>query len=149
MKINAQLRLARSQDMAACAKILNDWIDETEWLPRLHSHEEVVKHYQTVVASERRSFVVASGSRIAGMMALGTDHLVTALYVGAAFRRQGVGHMLLDCAKRECGSDVSLWTFQKNVAAQQFYLHEGFVEINRTDGDNEEGLPDMLLEWRA
>jgi GNAT superfamily N-acetyltransferase len=149
MKIDVELRAARTQDMAACAAILNDWIDETEWMPRIHAHQDVVHHYKSVVASERSVFVVASDNRIAGFMALGSDHVVTALYVDHAYRRQGVGRLLLDCAKRHCRSDVSLWTFQKNDAAQKFYTHEGFVEINRTDGDNEEGLPDILMEWRA
>ncbi len=149
MKINAKLRQARTQDMAACAAILNEWIDETEWMPRIHSHDEVVRHYEKVVAAERRVFVVAADNKIAGMMALGDDHLVTALYVGRGFRRQGVGQLLLNCAKRECDSEVKLWTFQKNEGAQKFYTHEGFVEINRTDGDNEEGLPDILMEWRS
>jgi ribosomal protein S18 acetylase RimI-like enzyme len=149
MKINAQLRTARTQDMTACAAILNNWIDETPWMPRIYSRDDVVHHYKTVVAAERKMFVVASNHQIAGMMALDKDQVVTALYVGEGFRRQGVGKMLLDCAKREFPDHLSLWTFQANTEAQKFYQREGFVEINRTDGDNEEGLPDVLLEWRA
>ncbi len=149
MKIDAALRPARTQDMAACAAILNAWIDETEWMPRIHPHDDVVRHYKTVVANERKVFVVAAENKIAGFTAFGTDHLVTALYVDRNYRRQGVGRLLLNCAKRYCDSDVSLWTFQKNQSAIDFYGHEGFVEINRTDGDNEEGLPDLLMEWRA
>jgi GNAT superfamily N-acetyltransferase len=149
MKTNAQLRAGRTQDMAACAGILNEWIDETDWMPRVHSHEDVVHYYQTVVAQERRVSVVVTGAQIIGMMALGDHHLVTALYVKRAYRGQGVGQLLLNSAKRDFETDVKLWTFQKNVAAQQFYNREGFSEINRTDGDNEEGLPDILLEWRA
>ncbi len=149
MKIDAKLRTARTQDMAACAAIYNDWIDETRWMPRIRSREDVVHHYQTVVAAERRTFVVASRQQIVGLMALGPDHLVTALYVAEGFRRQGVGKLLLECAKRECATDVRLWTFQANTGARKFYTREGFAEINKTDGDNEEGLPDVLLEWRA
>jgi GNAT superfamily N-acetyltransferase len=149
MKIDAQIRAARTQDMVQCAAIVNEWIDETDWMPRLHAHEEVVRFYKTEVAAERKVFVVASGSQIVGMMAIGEDHLVTALYVKQGFRRQGVGRMLLDRAKRECRDDVRLWTFQQNQDALDFYRHEGFVVINRTDGDNEEGLPDVLMEWRA
>jgi GNAT superfamily N-acetyltransferase len=149
MKIDAQLRLARTQDMASCAAILNDWIDETEWMPRIHSHEDVVRYYKNVVAVERKVFVVMAGNDVAGMMAVAPDNLVTALYVKRTFRGQGVGRLLLDRAKRDAAGSLSLWTFQKNEAAQAFYAHEGFVEVNRTDGDNEEGLPDILLEWRT
>jgi GNAT superfamily N-acetyltransferase len=43
-----------------------------------------------------------------------------------------------------------LWTFQANSAAIAFYLREGFVEIERTDGaGNEEGLPDVRMIWRC
>jgi GNAT superfamily N-acetyltransferase len=149
MKIDAQLRAARTQDMAACAAILNDWIDDTDWMPRVHSHEDVVRHYQTVVASERKSFVVIAGNKIVGMMTVTADDRVTALYVSRTYRGQGVGRLLLDRAKRDADTAVTLWTFQKNTAAQAFYAREGFVEINRTDGDNEEGLPDLLMEWRG
>jgi GNAT superfamily N-acetyltransferase len=149
MKIDAQLRSARTQDMEACARILNDWIDEADWMPRVHSHADVVKYYKSVVASDRKSFVVVSGSSTLGFMVLGPDHLVSALYVDRNYRRQGVGQLLLNCAKREFDDKVHLWTFQKNAAALRFFQREGFREINRTDGDNEEGLPDILLEWQA
>ncbi len=33
--------------------------------------------------------------------------------------------------------------------ARCFYSREGFSEIRRTNGDNEEGLPDIPLECRA
>jgi hypothetical protein len=42
-----------------------------------------------------------------------------------------------------------LWTFVANAGARRFYAREGFVEARRTEGENEEGLPDVLLTWRA
>lgn len=149
MKIDAQIRPARTQDMVACAGILNNWIDETDWMPRVHSHADVVKHYASVVAGERNAFVVTSGHATFGMMVLGPDQLVKALYVDRDYRRQGVGQLLLNRAKQEFGDKVHLWTFQANAPAQKFFTRQGFSEINRTDGDNEEGLPDLLLEWQA
>ena len=149
MKIDAQIRSARTQDMEACAGILNSWIDETVWMPRVHSHAEVVRYYKTVVAGDGKSFVVASDRSTLGFMVLAADHLVSALYVDRDYRRQGVGQLLLNRAKREFDDKIHLWTFQANEAAQKFYTREGFGEINRTDGDNEEGLPDILMEWQA
>jgi GNAT superfamily N-acetyltransferase len=149
MKIDAQLRSARTQDMEACANILNDWIDETDWMPRVHSRADVVNHYKTVVARERKTFVVVSGHATLGFMVFSADHLISSLYVGRQYRRQGVGRLLLTRAKREFDDRLELWTFQANAPAQAFYAREGFTEINRTDGDNEEGLPDVLLEWQA
>ena len=46
MKINAAIRSARTQDIAACAAIVNSWIDETDWMPRCHSVEDVAQHYK-------------------------------------------------------------------------------------------------------
>jgi GNAT superfamily N-acetyltransferase len=149
MKINAAIRTARSQDMAACAAIVNSWIDDTPWMPRIHSHEDVARFYKKDVLEQRKVFVVASSSQIIGVMALDTEHTVTALYVAKNFRSQGVGRLLLDRAKTESRDGVKLWTFQANEPARRFYLREGFSEVNRTDGDNEEGLPDILLEWRG
>jgi GNAT superfamily N-acetyltransferase len=149
MKIDAQLRPARTQDMEACAAILNDWIDETDWMPRVHSRADVVNHYKTVVARDRKSFVVVSGNATLGFMTFTDDHLISALYVASEYRRQGVGQLMLTRAKREFDDRLELWTFQANVPAQKFYAREGFVEINRTDGDNDEGLPDIMLEWRG
>ena len=149
MKTEASIRSARTQDMAACANILNDWIDATQWMPRIHSHEEVVQHYSTTVFRERKTFVVEADLQIVGFFALGPDQTVTALYVKDGFRRQGLGHLMLQRARRECDSRLQLWVFQKNTDAVQFYLHEGFVILNSTDGDYDEGLPDYLLEWQA
>ena len=149
MKTEASIRSARTQDMAACANIVKDWIDATDWMPRLQSREALVQHYNTVVFRERKTFVVEANSQIVGFFALGADQTVTALYVRDGFRGQGLGHLMLQRAGRECGDRLQLWVFQKNTSAVQFYQHEGFVTINSTDGDNDEGLPDYLLEWQA
>lgn len=149
MKIDVNMRSARTQDLAACADILNEWIDDTEWMPRIHSAEDVINHYRNVVYRDRKILVVAAEERVVGMMALSKDQTVTALYVKKEFRNQGVGHLLIEAAKREYPNQLQLWTFQKNIQALKFYQREGFVEINRTDGDNEENLPDVLMEWRG
>ena len=62
-------------------------------------------------------------------------------------RRQGHGRALLDHAKARADR-LSLWTFEANREALAFYAAQGFAETARTDGDNEEGLPDVRLEWR-
>ncbi len=52
----------------------------------------------------------------------------------------------MDFAKGGRGR-LKLWTFQANEDARRFYIREGFREVRMTDGDNEEGLPDVMLEW--
>lgn len=143
------MRNARSQDMPVCAGILNDWIDTTSWMPRVHSHDDVVKFYQTEVATRRRTLVAVDGSQVRGFVTMADDDFVTALYVAQASRNLGIGGLLLERAKRELPNGINLYCFEANVRAQAFYVRHGFVEVNRTSGDNEENLPDILLEWRA
>jgi len=56
---------------------------------------------------------------------------------------------LLARAREERPAGLQLWTFQVNDEARRFYGREGFVEVEHTDGaGNEEGEPDVRLEWR-
>jgi GNAT superfamily N-acetyltransferase len=143
-----RIEAATSADMREGADILNAWIDETPWMPRVHSHNDVRTHFSTVVLNERACFVAKSKDSVCGMMALAKDqHLVTALYVGAKSRGMGIGSAFVEKAKSELQPFVELWTFQTNLLARHFYAKHGFVEVRRTNGDNEECLPDVLLRW--
>jgi ribosomal protein S18 acetylase RimI-like enzyme len=148
MTTTVTLRSARSQDMVTCATILNRWIDATDWMPRIHAAESVVKHYQTEVIANRQTIVAMGNTVVLGFLTLTKDGFITALYVDERSRNQGIGSMLLERAKRELTPEINLYSFEANTAAQRFFARHGFVEVNRTTGDNEEGLPDILLEWR-
>jgi GNAT superfamily N-acetyltransferase len=139
-------RPARREDMSACAAIVNRWIDDTHWMPRIHYHGDVQRYYRTVFA-ERDVNIAEYEGKMAAFMALSEDHYVTALYVERRMRGKGCGKALLDLAKEKHPDGLKLWTFQANQGARRFYLREGFREVRRTNGDNEEGLPDILLEW--
>ncbi|WP_448427891.1 N-acetyltransferase family protein [Martelella sp. FOR1707] len=141
------LRPAEIRDMAACAAILNDWIDETPWMPRVHDHADVARHYRETIFVERTVSVAEDHAVVLGFSALSDDDYITALYVAANARGRGVGKALLERAKTDRPTGLRLWTFQANVAAQRFYEREGFAELRRTDGDNEEALPDILYGW--
>lgn len=39
--------------------------------------------------------------------------------------------------------------FVSNTRARRFYERHGFVEIDGSDGDNEEGEPDIRFRWEA
>lgn len=137
------VRDARADDAGACAGILNAWIDETRWMPRVHAPEDVERHYREFVFRNRRIWV--AGDPVAGYLAMDeAESEITSLY--AARPGQGVGRALLDRA--EVGRDrLWLWTFVANEGARRFYAREGFAEVDRTDGDNEEGLPDVRFLW--
>ncbi|MEJ6395262.1 GNAT family N-acetyltransferase [Gymnodinialimonas sp. 2305UL16-5] len=141
------IRRAVSADTDACADILNDWIDSRDWMPRIHSPQSVRAHYRDEVFAKRDLYV--AGDPPEGFMALDRDAaLITALYLARSARGRGLGKRFLDLAK--AGRDrLDLWTFVANRPAQAFYRREGFTEIRRSDGDNEEGLPDILFRWEA
>jgi GNAT superfamily N-acetyltransferase len=128
--------------MPICADILNAWIDATDWMPRMHPPEDVQRHYRDFVFKNRDTFV--SDGPVLGYVSLDADNYVTALY--ASVPGQGVGQRLLAHAK-SLRPSLRLWTFVANRDARRFYEREGFVETDRTDGDNEEKLPDVLYQW--
>ncbi|MGR3468408.1 MAG: GNAT family N-acetyltransferase [Shimia sp.] len=137
------IRPARARDAGACAAILNAWIDAASWMPRCHPHADVRRHYREDVLPSREVWVLDDGGVI-GFAALSSDGFVTALYV--ARPGEGYGARLLDRVK-EGRDTLKLWTFVANEGAQRFYLRQGFREVRRTEGDNEEGLPDILYHW--
>ena len=136
-------RLARPEDAVECATILNRWIDARDWMPRVHSERDVERFYEDFVFRQRKVWVV--GTPLAGFMAMDeAADMVMALYV--AQPGLGIGKALLDHAKRG-RNRLELWTFVANTGARHFYHREGFREIRRTAGENEEGLPDVLFRW--
>lgn len=143
------IRRAEQTDMAACAGILNRWIDATAWMPRVHEHADVERYYAETVFAERTVFLAEEDGEIAGFLSLSDDHHVTALYIDERHRGAGIGARLIDTAKAMSPDELSLWTFENNRDAQRFYEHQGFKAVRRTDGDNEEQLPDILYRWRG
>ncbi len=142
------VRLAKLADMPACARILNDWIDATEWMPRVHPHEDVERHYRQDVFPNRTVYFAENPDReAAGFLALSDDSYITAFYIDEKFRNAGLGASLLGKAKALSPQGLKLWTFVENRNAQRFYQREGFREELRTAGDNEEGLADILYVW--
>ncbi|MEL6801114.1 MAG: GNAT family N-acetyltransferase [Pseudomonadota bacterium] len=139
------IREGRPEDAAACAAILNRWIDATPWMPRIHPTEDVERHYREDVFPRRTVWV--AGTPVVGFLAFDPESaVITALYV--ATPGAGIGKTLIDHAKAKA-SVLTLWTFVANTGARSFYRREGFVHAERTEGDNEERLPDIRMEWRA
>ena len=142
------IRPATPADAPACAAILNAWIDETPWMPRVHPHEDVERHYREFVFQKRKVTMAEDGGPV-GYLALDAEEgFITSFFLKSDARGAGVGKRLLDDAKARAEM-LQLWTFVANEGARRFYEREGFREAERTDGDNEENLPDIRLRWPA
>ena len=134
------IRPAMPGDETAMGRILSAWIDETPWMPRLHKPEEdrafcasLMPH--AFIAGEREGFIAVENGHIAQ------------LQVAAPARGQGLGRALVDHAKT-LSPVLDCWTFEANAPARAFWWRMGFAPVGGSEGDNEEGLPDIHLEWR-
>ncbi|HET6624838.1 MAG TPA: GNAT family N-acetyltransferase, partial [Nocardioidaceae bacterium] len=84
---------------------------------------------------------------VAGYLLLDPEWL-DSLYVRPDLLGQGIGSVLLDLAKSLRPGGFGLWVFETNLRARQFYARHGLVEVERTDGsENEEKAPDIKMVW--
>jgi GNAT superfamily N-acetyltransferase len=118
------------------------------YLPRQErSQDEVTRWIEDVVLKECRTWVAGRGTQTLGYAALEED-MLEHLYLRPEARRQGIGTLLLEQAKRHSPNGLSLHVFQLNTDARAFYARHGFTELDTNDGSrNMENLPDMTLRW--
>jgi ribosomal protein S18 acetylase RimI-like enzyme len=128
------------------ARIIGNWVRETDWMPVLHSRDEDVGFVAGLLRTHAVR-VARGGLGCLGFLAR-QGGKVQALHVDKATRGLGIGRALLAEAKASVPV-VDLWTFQANARAIAFYRREGFAEAERTDGQrSEERLPDIRMIWR-
>jgi len=140
------LETALAKDAQEVGLILHSWLQNTRWVPKLHTRNEIIGFADSMIA--RGWVTVARRRRVAGFLAREAG-FVHALYLSDEMRGQGIGRALIARAKAE-EEMLTLWTFLANTDAQQFYQREGFQEVTRTDGSgNDEKLPDICYQWRT
>lgn len=139
------LRPARTTDAAVLGRILWQFQEDNDWMPDLYSSAETTGFCATMIAYGWVT-VAELDDRVAGFLARDGEE-VCALYLDRFANRKGVGLALIDDAKAQCDR-LTLRTFQANAGARRFYRRQGFVEMARGDGsDNEENLPEITLGW--
>ena len=138
----ATLRPASPADAPGMGAILSDWIDGTPWMPRLHTRAADAAFCAGLVPC---ATVAEAGGEVAAFLARDGAE-IGALHVAGAHRRRGLGSALL-AAAQGAADRLALRTFAANAPARAFYAANGFAETGGTDGDNEEGLPDIRLDW--
>ncbi|MEX2248741.1 MAG: GNAT family N-acetyltransferase, partial [Parvibaculum sp.] len=118
------------------------------YLPRLHSDADTRLFIRRVVKRSEVWLATRDGA-VLGFAALEPGWLHH-LYVDPQAQNAGAGSALLARVRERLPEGFSLWTFQANLGARRFYERHGLTERRRTGGaDNEEGLPDILYEWRT
>ncbi len=143
------LRGGVAADAEPCAAIINAWVDATPWMPRVHSAEEVERRFRAQVMAVCRVCVAEVDGAVAGFVAVDGEGFVAGLFVAEAARGRGIGAALIEAAKAARPEGLTLWTFVANTGARRFYAARGFVEAGGSDGENDEGLPDLRFDWKA
>ena len=139
------IRSARTTDAGKVAAILSAFIDDTPWMPRIHTRAEDVSFAGSLI-DRGWVTIVEDAEGVAGFIAR-EGVMVHALYIAERARGRGYGSDLLALAQNAT-EGLTLWTFEANTKAQAFYLAHGFAEAERTDGaGNDEKLPDIRYVW--
>ncbi|AYC30817.1 N-acetyltransferase [Paenisporosarcina cavernae] len=111
----------------------------------IHSVENHLQFLNDVLTKQYQVKVVLDEESVIGMIAYNEEE-VSQLYIDPAYQGLGIGQMLLKEAKNNSSGTLSLYTFEVNTLAQQFYEKNGF-RIMARGTENEENLPDIRYEW--
>jgi GNAT superfamily N-acetyltransferase len=115
----------------------------------VHTPEEVLRWFSEVVLPRSETWVVATpAGQIIGLLVLDGAWL-DQLYIEPGWTGRGIGSLLLRLANQRRPDGLDLWVFQSNTRARKFYEDRGFVLVETTDGDNEEGAPDAHYAWAS
>lgn len=145
------LRLADADDLPACAAICNDYIDETEWLPRVVTVAEIEAMFAPSILETRKMILAEMNGEIVGYMSINMpeNHLV-AFYLRPHVRGEGIGKAMFDRAKQLLPDGFELNVFEINRDAQRFYHREGLYELPEGRDDNtDEGIPTLRMRWNG
>mgnify|MGYP001218961404 CR=1 FL=1 len=111
-----------------------------------HSFQDDLEHMTRGVLPHYAVWVAELDGRIVAVMTLrGSD--LDKLYVEPALQRRGIGSLLLERAKQESPSGLTLCTHQINATARAFYEKNGFRATRFGVSPPPESEPDVEYEW--
>jgi GNAT superfamily N-acetyltransferase len=118
--------------------------------PAVHTDEEHRGYFRGhVLEGDDHTVWVAQSAGLLLGFAHCTPTFLEGLYIRADLLGQGIGSLLLDVVEATHPDGYELWVFQSNEGARRLYERRGLVEIERTDGsENEERSPDIRMAWR-
>jgi GNAT superfamily N-acetyltransferase len=138
------MRPADTADVPAMAKVLSGWIDDTLWMPRIHTLAKDFAFCQSLLKTTE--VWVADASDGLGFVARHGDR-IDALYLALGLRRKSCGTALLNPVQQD-RTTLLLWTFQAKDAALRFYEANYFHISDVTLGEgNIEKLPNLHMTW--
>ena len=138
------IRSADITDAPAMAEVLSGWIDDTPWMPRIHTLAEDFAFCQNLLKTTE--VWVADASDGLGFVARHGDS-IDALYLATSLRRKSWGTALLNAAQQH-QTTLLLWTFQAKDAALRFYEANFFHISDVTLSErNIEKLPNLHMTW--
>ncbi|GAB3678280.1 GNAT family N-acetyltransferase [Angustibacter aerolatus] len=144
-----QIRRAVEGDAEALAEVHHRSRESAGGLipPAVHPVEALHRFTRDVVVPHREAYLAEDhdGTALGTLVLDGDD--VDWLYVAPEAQGRGVGRALLEHAKSLRPNGLALWAFASNHPARTFYERHGFVAVRETDGDNEEGAPDVRYVW--
>ena len=119
-----------------------------------HAVADQLAYFSTVSPETVRVAMDPKSNDIVGMTVL-DGGILQHLYVHVDYQGIGIGSTFLAEAKARSPTGMELFTFQRNVTAQGFYLSHGFVEIERGYADFEgnpwaesrDQLADIKYRW--
>jgi GNAT superfamily N-acetyltransferase len=115
-------------------------------IPMTAHTDDEVRAWIAEIVIPRTEVWVAESDELVGLLVL-DDDWIDQLYVEPGLTGRGIGTQLVELAKRQRPGGLRLWTFESNVGAQRFYERHHFRATDRTEDDNEEGVPDILYVW--
>jgi GNAT superfamily N-acetyltransferase len=147
-EVSVHVRRARTDEAARIAAIFlrSRHSSVPDIPPLVHSDADVRAYFATVVLPNQEVWVSDADGQAVALLAL-RDDWIEHLYVDPDWTGRGLGSDLLDVAKAKCRDGLNLWAFQSNAGARRFYERHGFKAEEMTDGDNEEGAPDVRYRW--
>jgi GNAT superfamily N-acetyltransferase len=127
--------------------------------PPAHPRGDVTRWIRDVVLPAQRTWIAtraadadasdtAAEGSVVGVLVVEDPDWIDQLYVDPEQQHRGIGSELLALALEQLDGRARLWCFRSNTAARRFYERHGFVATAQTDGDNEEGEPDVRYERR-
>jgi GNAT superfamily N-acetyltransferase len=142
------VRLASSDDAPAVAGLW--WRARLAAVPAIpppvHDEADVRRWVGEVLVPAGGTWVAVEQEEVVAMISL-HEGWIDQLYVDPSWQRRAMGTCLVDFAKARAPEGLDLWTFQTNAGARRFYERHGFTAVEWTDGDNEEGAPDVHYRW--